>query len=196
MRTLTVVGHGSAAAVPDRAVLHVTAVHRASSLAEALAGAESAREILVATARGTTDDIASQDLGVRPAYDDRGNRAGFEARHTLLLRCADVVGAGELVTAVAAAVGDRFEVNHVALSVADPGAGLAQAREAAFADARSRAGHLAGLAGGVLGEVQSVVEGSHQSPPHPAAVAVRAEVSFEPGGTTFTESLTVTWQLL
>ena len=51
MRTLTVTGNGSATATPDTALIRLSAVHRARTFAEALAGAESAREEVVRSAR-------------------------------------------------------------------------------------------------------------------------------------------------
>ena len=55
MRTITVVGHGASRVAPDTAVVHVAATFSAASLAEALAGAESARASVVTVARRFTD---------------------------------------------------------------------------------------------------------------------------------------------
>jgi uncharacterized protein YggE len=66
MRTITVTGHGAAHAVPDTAEVRVAAVHRDAGLSEALAGAESARETVAATAQRYVDatQVASTNLSV------------------------------------------------------------------------------------------------------------------------------------
>ena len=192
MRTVTVTGHGTASATPDAAVVHVTATHRARTLPEALAGAESARETVVAAARRLTEApgaVASQHLSVGRDAPDHG---AFAARHSLVVRCDDLERAGALVTALAEEVGDRLQVDHVGLEVSDPSAAERAAREAAFADARAKAEHLAAQAGASLGQVESIVEGGGGPSPRFAMAAVR----FEPGETTVEQQLTVTFELL
>ena len=200
MRTITVAGHGTAYATPDTAEVRVAAVHRDAGLSEALAGAESARAGVVATARRYVDAhrVASTNLSVWPTHDHEGRPAGFEARHSLTIRCDDLAQAGTLVTALAADVGHRLQVESVSLVVADPSDALRAARESAYADAVSRAEHLAGLAGATLGDVQSVSEGGgHGEVPMAASFdrAMKSEAAFEPGETAVSTSLTVTFEL-
>ena len=197
-RTVTVTGHGSATAVPDTAVVRVAAVHRAAGMAEALSGAESARAAVVAAAAESAGDpvVSSTDLSVWPAHDDDGRRAGFEARHVLTVTGGDLETAGALLGRLADEVGDRLQVESVSLSVGDPAGALGEAREAAYADARSRATHLAALADASLGKVKEVCEGAG----HPVArgtemAAFKADVGFAPGQTVLTSSVTVTWAL-
>jgi uncharacterized protein YggE len=200
MRTITVAGHGTAYATPDTAEVRVAAVHRDTGLSEALAGAESAREGVVATSRRYVDAarVASTNLSVWPAHDNDGRPAGFEARHSLTIRCDDLAQAGALVSALAADVGHRLQVESVSLVVADPGAAMVLAREHAFADAGARAEHLAGLAGVRLGEVQSVVEGGGGTDwleSAGRAMSAKADASFEPGERAISASLTVTFEI-
>lgn len=193
MRTITVTGQGAGTAVPDTAVLRVAAVHRAATLPEALAGAESARAAIVETARRHTDQIASRGLSVGPRPE--GWEGGFGARHTLELRCVDLAAAAALVDALAGQVETRLEIEHVGLEVSDPRAARSVAREAAFADARAKGDQLAAMTGSTLGRVQSVVEGGEPGFPRARGLAA-AGVSFEPGEATVSETLTVTWELL
>ena len=77
MRTLTVTGTGSAAAVPDTALVRLSAVHRARTLTEALAGAESAREAVVTAAGDLV--VSTVNLSVWPTNeqgDTPGSRRG------------------------------------------------------------------------------------------------------------------------
>jgi uncharacterized protein YggE len=198
MRTVTVTGHGTAKVVPDGAVVRVSAVHRAASLAEALAGATSAGAVVTAVARAHVDAarVASRELSVWPAHDHEGRQSGFEARHAYTVGCADLDVAGALVTELAAQVGDRLQVERVSLEVSDTSAAVAAAREAAYADARARAEHLAGLAGVSLGDVQTVVEGGSTAPMARGFEAMaKADVVLEPGEGELGQSLTVTWAI-
>lgn len=200
MRTLTVTGRGAERVPPDTAEVRLAVVHRAPGMADALAGAESARVAVVAAAHRHVERAAvgSADLQVWPAHDHEGRPSGFEARHALTVRCADLEEAGTLVGAVAEAAGDRLQVEGVSLLVADPSAGEGVARERAFADARVRAEHLAALAGAELGAVQSVHEGgasATSSTDADAAYLSKSEVSFEPGTRTVSSAVTVTFEL-
>ncbi|HQR26903.1 MAG TPA: SIMPL domain-containing protein [Nocardioides sp.] len=197
-RTVTVTGQGTATVAPDTAVLRVAASHRGAEVAEACAGVASAVEEIIGVARGFTEParIGTADFGVWPAHDQHGAPTGFEARHSLTVMVADVAAAGRLVSALAGAAGDRLRVEGISLEVADVRAAQTQAREEAFADARARAEHLAGLGGARLGDLVAVVEGGPGpgSPVRPLA-AKAAEVSFEPGERAVPASLTVTWRL-
>jgi len=198
MRTVTVTGQGEARVTPDSAVVRVSAVHRASGVAEALAGADSAAETIASTAREftTPERVGSTSLQIWNQHDEADRPAGFQARHSLVVRCPDIASAGGLLTALADAVGDRLEVEGVSLEVADQSAAHVAAREAAYADAVERATHLATLAGTDLGDVQDVVEGGgFGGGPVRMAKAVSAHASFQPGETSVGSSVTVTFRL-
>lgn len=196
MRTLTVTGTGAVSVVPDTAVVRVAAVHRAPGLAAALEGAERARAAVVAAATGLV--VGSADLSVWPAHDQEGRPAGFEARHALVVTCPDVEAAGALLTRLADEVGDDLQVEGVSLAVGDPGGHAGPAREAATADARDRAEHLAGLLGEHLDVVQQVVEGGAPGPgvPRSGVLAKVADVSLAPGETSIGATVTITWSLV
>jgi uncharacterized protein YggE len=199
MRTVTVTGHGDARVVPDSAVVRVAAVHRAAGVADALAGADSAARQVVATGREhtTPERIGSTSVQIWPAHDQSGAAAGFEARHSLTLRCADIDTAGALLAALAESVGDRLQIEGVSLEVTDRTAAETAAREAAYRDALERGGHLAGLAAAVLGDPQEVVEGGVVPiVGQPRAAKVMAtDVALEPGEMSVTSSVTVSFQL-
>ena len=198
MRTVTVTGHGEARVVPDAAVVRVAAVHRAAGVADALAGADSAARQIVATGREhtTPERIGSTSVQIWPVHDQQGAPAGFEARHSLTLRCDDIDAAGALLAALAGSVGARLQIEGVSLEVTDRGAAETAAREAAYADAVERGTHLAGLAGSQLGDPQEVVEGGVTAIGTPRqAKALAADVALEPGEMAVGASVTVTFQL-
>ncbi len=203
MRTVTVTGHGTASQVPDTVVVRVAASQRSAGVAEALAGANSAADEIVAVGREHTDAsrIASTNLNVWPAYDHPGQPSGFEARHSLSIACTDVQAAGRLLGELAGRVGDRLQVEALSLEVGDAGRATAQARSAAYADAVARASHLAELAGVQLGEPQAIAEGGAVAQPMAEGGAVRSmkastDLSIAPGETTVSASLTVTFEVV
>jgi uncharacterized protein len=198
VRTVSVTGRGEAPAVPDAAVVRVAAIHRADGVAEALAGAGSAARQIASTAREhtTPERIGTTGLQIWPSHDAQGHQSGFEARHSLTIRCADVDVAGALITALADALGDRLQVDGVTLEVTDRSGAETRAREAAYADAVDRGTRLAHLAGATLGEPQAVVEGGFaEVPVGREAKATLAAASFEPGETSVASLVTVTFQL-
>jgi hypothetical protein len=194
VRTLTVTGHGTATAVPDTAVVRVAAVHQAPTLAEALSGAESARAAVVAAASDLV--VSTTNLSVWPAHDAQGQQSGFEARHSLSVATGSLDRASDLLGRLAAEVGDRLTVEGVQLTVSDPTAALGAAREAAYADARARAEHLAALADDAIGQVVAMAEGTGAATPgRELAFAKVADVGLQPGETTLSTAVTVTWEL-
>lgn len=200
MRTVTVTGHGEARVVPDSAVVRVAAVHRADGVADALAGADSAARQVVATGREHTsaERIGSTSVQIWPAHDREGTPDGFEARHSLVLRCDDIASAGVLLGALAESVGDRLQIEGVSLEVTDRADAETLAREAAYQDAVERADHLARLASAERGEPQEVVEGGAVAlvgRPRAALTAKAADVALEPGELSVTSTVTVTFQL-
>lgn len=198
-RTVTVTGRGEARVVPDRARLFVAVVHHAPGVVEAMAGVDSGMEVASQVARQftTEDRIASRGLHVRSHYGHEGRASGFEASHDLVIECDDLTTAGELVTALAEAVGERLRIHSIGLEPSDPGPATAAAREAAFADARHRAEHLAGLGAVELGALVSMSEGGGQVPLAAESLteASLSAVRFEPGESAVQATVTVTWLL-
>lgn len=199
MRTVTVTGQGTTRAVPDTVAVRVAAAHRAAGVAEALAGADSAADEIVAVAGQHTDAsrISSTNLNVWPAYDNEGKPAGFEARYSLSISCPDIAQAGAMLTELATRVGDRLQVEGLGMEVADTVRAVDSARAAAYADAVSRATHLAELAGASLGEVQSMAEGGGAMPMADLAGGrqLAKATPIEPGETGIGASLIVTFAL-
>lgn len=198
MRTVTVTGHGQTSAVPDSAVVRVSAVHRATGVADALAGAGSAAQTAAETARQHTapERVASSSVSIWPTSDQQGSPTGYEATHSLTIRCAGIEATDALLSALVAAVGDRLRIEGVSLEVDDPSSAQTSARAAAYADAVARATQLAELAGAQLGDPQEVAEGGVVGAARMALKgAALADAGLEPGEQAVTASVTVTFQL-
>jgi uncharacterized protein YggE len=200
MHTVTVTGTGTSRIAPDSAVVRLAAVGRGSGVAEAYAAMTSAAASIAELARRHTEErrIASTGITVWPWHDGTGAQQGFEARHSYAIGCADLAGAGTMLSALAAEVGDGLAIDSVGLEVTeDHGAGD-KAREAAFHDARERAAQLARMAGAGLGAVQSIVEGGADSGPSPMprlAMVRDAGGGIEAGEVSVSTSVTVVWEL-
>ncbi len=198
-RSVTTTGVGTASAVPDAVALTVAVRHQAASVADALAGCASAVEVLVATARRVADEdeVATRGFDVDRWHDRDGQPSGYVATHTLSVLCPGFDQAGELLTALADDVGDRFAVHGVRPTLTDTTALERQAREAAFALARAKADELAALAGQRVVEAVRVVEGRDDVPIARAEMlSARAGggTRFEPGTTDVSAAVTVTWR--
>ena len=166
-------------------------------MAEALAGADSAATQIASSARRVHDTRAGRlDLAADlAAHDENGRPDGFQARHSLTIRCADIAAAGVLPDRCSPS-GRRPARGRGRLARGGRPVGATEAaREAAYADAVDRATHLAALAGAELGDVQDVVEGGAAS--GPVRVAMHGDpgrASFQPGETAVASSVTVTFQ--
>jgi uncharacterized protein YggE len=196
--TVTTVGEGAASGIPDTLRLHASVRHRSTSVSEALAGCASAVSAAGTVARAFTDaeKVASRGLDVGQWHGDDGRPDGFYARHSLEIVCSRLDRAGELITALADTVGERLRIDHVELFVEDTARLRVSARAAAFADARAKAEELAALAGQRVERAITVVEGAGgRRPVEGAARALAASggTSFEPGTSSLSETITVTW---
>jgi len=198
--TVRASGTGESTATPDAAVVQLAVTHRAGDLAGALAGAESARAEVVAAAREHVPPTAvgSTGLAFYPEHGEPGQVVAYVARHGLLIACAGLEAAGQLVAGIAATAAGRLVVEGVTPQVSDPTPARDEARARAFAEARRRAVQLAQLAGGELGEVRHVVEGAWAGADGAGArMAFRAaEVHLEPGETTVRATVTVEFELI
>ncbi|MEI2712766.1 MAG: SIMPL domain-containing protein [Nocardioides sp.] len=201
--TVTVTGIGQASAVPDEATVRLAAVQRAANVGEAFAVVSTTVDTIVEIAQRHTERtrISTRDLVVWPAHDNQGQQVGWECRHSLSVTLADLTQAGALITEVAAEVGERMVIDGVGLSVSDPSAALARARDAAMNDARERAEQYAQHAGLSVGQVLRVSEGpGHAEAPVAFGGAERMmamkDASLEPGERQVPASVTVTWALL
>ncbi len=201
IRTVTVTGLGTTTATPDSAVVRVAAVARADSVADAFSSSSSTAARIGAVARRHTSEerIASTGISLWPWHDNQGQARGFEARHSLTVGCVDLDATGALLAELATEIGDALAVDGVMLEVSSPVAAQEQAVAAAYADAVRQATQLAGLAGGVLGEVLAIGQSGAVGVGGGGGPGGRVEsisAKLEPGETAIASHLTVTWSLI
>ena len=204
-RGIRVTGSGTATGPRDECVVTVGAEVRRPTAAAAMAGSGQSlaamREAFLAAGIPATA-LATSGVSLSPVHDPYPTVVGFQAAVQLTGRTRDVDAAGELLSTVVTAGGEAARVHDVAFRHGDPSALLSRARDAAWADAETRAAQLAGLAGRELGEVlaiEEVVE-SHR-PPRPMRMAMSAEMAsdarmtLDAGEGAVVVTLDVSWSL-
>ena len=201
-RSVTVTGHGRAAAAYDEATLRLAASARAANPSDATARATYAMsQMRDAVLSGGTDpaELTTTNVSLNPVHDPWPTVVAYEASLGLSVRLPDLTRVGTLLVAAIDAGGDGARVDGISFSHRDAASLERAARDAAFADARSKAEQYAGLAGQALGEVRHVVEGAGGGP-----VAVRkgmmlaadaGGVPVDAGEGTVTAVVAVTWTL-
>lgn len=179
-RRIDVVGAGQASATPDVVRLQVGVRAGGDDVAAALARAGGHVSSIGAAAREhgiAPSDISSTGAGVHPRYDREGQpTGGYEAFHHLSVVVRATLDLSAVVDAFSAAVGNALSIDSISLDLADRGPLQVRARDAAFADARAKAQQYAALAGGTLGPVLGVAEGSVNAPGYPRAAGMRAQM--------------------
>ncbi len=202
--SITVSGSGEAFAAPDMTELEVGVVSQAATAPAALqVNSETVAKLLTQLREfGIADrDIRTQDISVNPQYQFQGKRSpqvtGFEVRNQLSVRIKDLDRLGKILSGLVAAGGNIL--SRVRMGVADPSQILDEARRAALADAKHKAGVYASAAGVKLGRALLIREDRSQTaPPVPLlerASVARAEVPVMPGETSFTVQLSVTFAI-
>ena len=203
--TVSVQGTGTVQGVPDRMSATFGVHATRGSVQDALdAVAHDAQRVLSALRHSGVgnNDIRTTDLELYPHYDNNGGRDGYDASETVTATFHDLSTAGRHISATVTSAGNAATVNGLSFDLSSDTKLLAQARSAAFADAKARAQQYAELSGRALGSVQHVTE-SIVSPDQPqlfkgaavAASAGAAPVPVQPGQQPVTVMVTVVWQL-
>ncbi|MGX1886694.1 SIMPL domain-containing protein [Streptomyces sp. NPDC055287] len=202
--TVSVGGEGRAAAAPDMAVLTAAVETTKPTAKRALAAQSAAADALLAAVRkqGIADrDVQTENLFLNAVYQhtDRASKlTGYQAGQSFAIKIREIGRTGAVVEAVTKAAGDAVRINGVSFDVADPSALRARAREAAHADARSKAEQYAQLSGRRLGRLVSLAEtGSevHRPAEVPGAAFDEAKVPVAPGEIRNAVSVTAVYEL-
>ena len=163
-------GNGVVKYRPDAARLTVGAYFESATSAEAVAQtATTMHNVLDALkAAGVADsDIATKGVASGPKTDQnylsspQPKTPGYYAEQTLIVTIHDISRLGKLLDTINAAGSNNWEVNFFA---SDPTKYAAQARDAAFADAMTRADAFANKGGFRRGAVLKVMEGQASWP--------------------------------
>lgn len=205
--TVTVDGTGTVQGVPDKLTasfgVHVTR----ASVHDALDGvAGDANRLISALHRAGVDDknVRTTDLQLSPHFDNDGHRDGYDASESVAATFTDLSSAGRGISDTAASAGNAATVDGLSFDLSSDTKLLAQARQAAYADAKARAQQYADLAGRSLGAVRHVTESVMSSDtPQPykgydlaaGASGAASPVPVAAGQQPVTVVVTVVWQL-
>lgn len=207
---ITVEGSGRITGQPDTLTATVGVEVERPTVQEALdAGNAGAQQVIdaVAEAGVAEEDIQTARFEVHPRYDhgpgqDEPIIRGYLVTNLLEVTIRDVDAAGEVLAAATEAGGGDARVQGIRFSLEDNEALVAEARERAFADARSRAEDYARLADRQLGALISVDETFTPSPrPEQFAgdvleeAAPAADVPVRPGQQEVEVRVTTVWSL-
>lgn len=206
-RTISVTGSGSAEASPDLLTLSIGVECRREDVGTAYseAGRVSAAIAAVLRGHGVADpDITTSGLNVRAEVNWQEGRGqvvtGYVASSALSVRIRDLQSSSAVIAAAVEAGGNDVRLNGLELGFADPAAVTARAREAAWQDALTSAGHFASLAGASLGKVVSLTQQTGCPAPIPVAKMQRAvaveSLTVEAGEASISATINVVWELL
>ncbi|KUM37366.1 SIMPL domain-containing protein [Arthrobacter sp. EPSL27] len=206
-RTISVTGSGSAEAAPDLLTLSIGVECRREDVEAAFseAGRVSAAIAAVLRGHGVADpDITTSGLNVRAEVNWQEGRGqvvtGYVASSALSVRIRDLQSSSAVIAAAVEAGGNDVRLNGLELGFADPAAVTARAREAAWQDALTSAGHFASLAGATLGKVVSLTQQTGYPAPIPVAKMQRAvaveSLTVEAGEASISATINVVWELL
>jgi uncharacterized protein YggE len=198
---ITVVGSGTARAVPDVADWSFGVQSDAETASAALKAASEATRRIIGALRGegiAKEDLRTEQVSLYPRTTDDGRAViGYSASSTVHATVRDLAKAGSIVDAAVAAGANQ--IYGPSLRVSDNRAQYRAAIEAALDDARARAQALAAKAGVTLGGPVAIVEsgGGTPGPVYDRAMAEAGEaaVPIEPGVDEIAATLTVTYAI-
>lgn len=196
--TVTALGHGVVAVVPDEATVGAGTRSDAPTAVQALAENARAMEAVVAALkRAGGKELQTRQVSLFPQTDPRGKVTGYSAQNTVSARIA-VGEAGRLVDAAVGAGANT--VDGPSLGVSDEDALYRRALARAVEDARAKALALAQAGGFGIGPITVVVEQGAPAPPvldGETALAKTAASStpVEPGTRDVTADATVTFRI-
>ena len=204
---LVMTGTGEAVGVPDQLSFALAVKANGESVSDALGRANAISRRVLSTLRDhgvRSDDIQTTGLSIDPRYDynDYGPPVllGYAVTQRASVLVRSLADAGDALSSAVEAGGDAVRLSRLQLRIGDKDELLRQAREAAVADATTKAKEYATAAGTELGAVTSlreVVSTPGSSRQYLAKdVLLRAEVSPVPiraGSTDLKVTVAITW---
>jgi uncharacterized protein YggE len=214
--SMQMTGHGEVQAAPDTAYVTSGVTSQGTTARDALDANTKDMSALIDVLKAAgidSKDIQTSGFAVNPSYvysdqrDQNGYQlppkiVGYTVTNSVTVHVRDLVILGTMLDKEVS-VGANT-INGINFAVEDPAELYAEARKAAFADARAKADLYAGASGAELGAIQTISE-SHGAtqPPQPylykAAAAAQdraAPVPVETGQLTFTIDVNVAWDLV
>ncbi len=143
-------------------------------------------------------DLQTSGVSLYQTTDNKGRPAGYTVSEQVTAKLRNLAKAGQTISNAVSAGGNAARLQGVSFDLSDDTALLQKARDAAFADAKSKAQRYATLAGRTLGPVQTISEQVGQNGPSPAmdvAAAAPIRMPISPGTARVDVTVTVRWSL-
>lgn len=201
-RHITVIGQGEVKGTPDTAYVQIGVETNAATTQEALAQNNAQTTAVIDTLKGlgvAEQDIQTSNFSIYAAYDDTGRQiTGYTVNNMVSVTIRNLSQAGDLLDQVVQVGANR--IYGISFGVDDPSELLAQARDRAVADARTRAERLAQASNTSLGEILVITENIGAMPQPMAlgrgAIQDSAEaVPIQTGEQTFSTQVQVTFEM-
>jgi uncharacterized protein len=208
---LVMTGTGEAVGVPDQLSFALAVKADGDSVSEALGRANAISRRVLSTLRDEgvhSDDIQTTGLSIDPRYDypNYGPPVllGYAVTQRASVLVRSLADAGDALSSAVEAGGDAVRLGRLQLSIGNKDELLRQARQAAVADATTKAEEYATAAGTELGGVTSlreVVSGPGSSRQYLAKdVLINAErsspVPIRAGSTDLKVTVAITWSFV
>ena len=193
VHSISVTGTGTVTLVPDVARLTLGVTVERTTVGSASSDAATAMTAIVAAVKAqgvAAKDIATTGIDLSPRYADcsatgstspcpsSGRIVGYTMSEQIAVTVRDLAKVGPVIDRATAA--GATNVYGITLTVADPAAAQATARERAIADARAKAEAMAKAAGVSIVGVISIEEGSNSVPVPYAASRLTADAVVTP----------------
>ncbi|WP_162260720.1 SIMPL domain-containing protein [Nocardioides sp. Root224] len=207
---LTMTGTGDASAVPDQLSFALAVNLTRPDLADALDAANRAMSRVLASLKVhgvEKGDVQTTGLSMDPVYDypNYGPPVlrGYHVSERARVLVDDLKDGGAAVTAAVAAGGNDVRVDDLQLLVGDTDAVMEKARDAAVAEARTKAEQYAAASGEDLGDVVTINEVRAKPLPTPveqyadlgAALDRAASVPIRAGRDEASVTVRIVWDL-
>lgn len=205
VRKITVNGEGTSTVTPDAVRLLATVSVIANTNEEALSNvSKSANAVRTALKTATIDskDITTSSLTVYPEYNysqDKGQvLVGYRATQSFSVVVRKAGNAGDVIDAVVRAGGNSLQVNGVSPFLINGAAATEKAREAAVADAMSRAKSYAKYLGTSIDKIICLTELNAPSYTFPVSADKTESINatqVDLGQTEVTVTVSTQWKL-
>lgn len=201
-RTISVSGTGQVYLTPDMATIMIGVQTEHKNASRAVEENNRQASQIIQTVRDfgvAARDIRTTDFSITPSYDygPNGERLGvrYVVNNTVLVTIRSLDTIGDLLDAVVQAGANQ--IHGIQFDVSDRTAALAEARQAAVADARTQAEQLAQAAGVHLGDVLSITTSVSGGTPvyRTTALMEAASVPVEAGQLAITVTVQMVYEI-
>jgi len=203
-----VTGQGKVSAAPDVCILQIGVQTQAPTVSEAQSQAAAAMDGVMNAL--TSNGVAKKDIQTvqftitrLTRWDDKSQQQtvlGYQVTNMVRAKIRALDKVGTIIDAAATAGGDATQINSIAFTIDDATALMAQARDKAMADAKTKADQVAKASGVTLGKPTYISESSYQPVPtrnayDMASGAITPETSISAGELDITVTVSVAYSI-